>query len=321
MVDSVFPSYALDQIALDDLLGLIGENRSVWAPRTGSDGVCRLQPLLEWTLPLLSLPTVIPLKKFLLPPREEVWFSHAGQFRAVQVTTPSAIIGVPLCDLQALWYLDQVFAEDELYQSRRIQFLLVGVSCQPTQECRCDRRLMPVAGDVFIDQERVWACSAAGQALLQACASGDPEQKPLPWPDGTTPRGQDVTEEQFAASVDADVWLKEATRCLSCGACSAVCPTCYCFDMLDDVTLDARAKRYRAWDNCFFAEHGLVAGGHDFRPGRAKRLRFRLEHKILGFGALRGQNSCVGCGRCRKACPVDIDLDRLGGQLAEQAAL
>jgi ferredoxin len=90
--------------------------------------------------------------------------------------------------------------------------------------------------------------------------------------------------------------------------------------MLDDATVSGLVIRKRAWDNCFFTEHGKVAGGHDFRLGRAARLSFRMEHKHIGFGELRGQNSCVGCGRCRKACPVDVDLDRIAARLGAEAA-
>jgi sulfhydrogenase subunit beta (sulfur reductase) len=85
--------------------------------------------------------------------------------------------------------------------------------------------------------------------------------------------------------------------------------------MIDTVDLAGDVTRQRAWDNCFFADHAEVAGGHDFRPDRAARLRFRLEHKKLGFGRLRGMPSCVGCGRCLAACPVDIDLDRIAARI------
>ncbi|RLB60472.1 MAG: 4Fe-4S ferredoxin [Deltaproteobacteria bacterium] len=316
MFNSSFPSYPLNQVVLKDLLVSIGQDRVLWAPRTGPDGLCRLQLVSEEDLPSLASLTFIPLKKLLLPPREAVWTHAAGQFSAVDVPEPFAVIGVPLCDLQAIWYLDQVFADDEVYQSRRMQSLLVGMACEPGPDCRCDGQLMPVAGDIFVGRERVWAISAAGDSLIRSAGFSSPDTDVmLPWPEGTAEKRQNLLEEQFYSGLDASVWEEEGKRCLSCGACSVVCPTCYCFDMLDVAAVDGTVTRHRVWDNCFFAEHGEVAGGHDFRPGRANRLRFRMEHKFFGFGILRGQNSCVRCGRCHKVCPVDIDLDRIAEQL------
>ncbi|MCK4509542.1 MAG: 4Fe-4S dicluster domain-containing protein, partial [Desulfuromonadales bacterium] len=257
-------------------------------------------------------------RKLFLPHREEVWTYRSESFRVAEVPEPFAVVGVPLCDLQAVWYLDQVFVDDELYRSRRAQSLLVGMSCEPAPECRCDGHLMPVAGDIFIGQERIWALSSAGKDLLQACGCLDSAEMPLPWPEDMQGKRPEITEKEYRHALDSDIWGEEAKRCFSCGACSVVCPTCYCFDMLDEVALDGSAIRKRTWDNCFFAEHGKVAGDYDFRPGRANRLRFRMEHKFFGFGTLHGQNSCVGCGRCRKACPVDIDLDDIAERLIKE---
>ncbi len=311
MMESVFPSYRLNQVVLDDLLKAIRTDRAFLGPVTGEDGLCRLLPLSEVLLPGMAATTFLPLKKVLLPAREDVWHFHADTFCPAQVPEAFAVVGVPLCDLQALWYLDQVFADDGPYQIRRAQALIVGMDCEVGSECRCDRLLMPVAGDLFIGLERVWALSPAGETLLRGCGCRVPQERPLPWPVDVAGKRHALTQERFASMADAAVWAEEAQRCLSCGACSAVCPTCYCFDMLDVAALDGSVSRQRVWDNCFFAEHGKVAGDYDFRPGRANRLRFRMEHKRLGFGALRGQNSCVGCGRCRQVCPVDIDLDRI----------
>lgn len=316
MVVSVFPSYLLQQSALDAFAAALDKLR-VFAPQVDNDGFCRLLPVCSPPLTGPALPTFIPLKKLLLPPREKIWSFQAGQFSAVEEPEPFAIVGVPLCDLQALWYLDQVFSDDTPYQKRRAQVLLVGMPCEAGSECHCDRQLMPIAGDIFLDQERAWALSTAGEALLQSCGCIDAAERPLPWPEAPAEKRQNLSEEQYQAAAQANVWEEEAQRCLSCGACSAVCPTCYCFDLLDEAVPGGTVTRNRTWDNCFFAEHGKVAGGHDFRAGRANRLRFRMEHKFFGFGTLRGQNSCVGCGRCRKVCPVDIDLEQIAVQLVE----
>ncbi|MGK2944882.1 MAG: 4Fe-4S dicluster domain-containing protein [Desulfuromonadales bacterium] len=315
MFASTFPSYPFEQVALDELLDTIRAERALWAPQTGADGHCRLQPMGKGSLPSVALTTFLPLKKLLLPPCEEIWSFRSGEYWAVQVPQAFAVVGVPLCDLQAVWYLDQAFADDVPYQARRAQALLVGMACVPGPECRCDGQSMPLSGDLFVDQKRVWALSPAGQALLRACGCQVSQEMPLSWPVAVTGKRRALTQEQFFSTTGAAIWADEAKRCLSCGACSAVCPTCYCFDMLDAAALDGSVIRQRSWDNCFFAEHGKVAGDYDFRPGRANRLRFRMEHKRFGFGALRGQNSCVGCGRCRKVCPVDIDLDQIAERL------
>ncbi|MDH3808724.1 MAG: 4Fe-4S dicluster domain-containing protein [Desulfuromonadales bacterium] len=314
MVKSLLPSYRLTQSSLDTLADAITKG-SAFAPRVDAEGFCRLQPLSAGALPDQALSSFVPLKKMFLPPREKLWSFQSGQFSALEQPEPFAVVGVPLCDLQALWYLDQVFAEDLPYQKRRTRSLVVATPCEPLPECRCDPQLMPVAGDLFLEQKRAWALSPAGDALLRSCGADGAADKPLPWPTTSPEKRPLLTEEQLRSSSDAAIWTEAAQSCLACGACSVVCPTCYCFDLLDETATDGSVTRNRRWDNCFFAEHAKVAGGHDFRPGSSNRLHFRLEHKFFGFGELQGQNSCVGCGRCRKVCPVDIDLDQIAAKL------
>jgi sulfhydrogenase subunit beta (sulfur reductase) len=105
------------------------------------------------------------------------------------------------------------------------------------------------------------------------------------------------------------VWKEMGDRCLSCGSCSMVCPTCYCFDVSDEIELGSRAgRRVRSWDSCLLRTHALVAGGENFRGPRASRIKFRYYHKQRGFVAEYGRSSCVGCGRCAVVCPAKIDI-------------
>lgn len=314
-----YPIYAIDRQGRSDLLRLLRQAGAVYGPVTGEDGLCRLGFWSGDQLPGLAVLTCLPLKKLLFPSSEKCWSWDGEAFAPAASLSPVAIIGLPRCELQAVWYLDQVFRDDDIYQRRRGKVLLVGAPCEPTPHCRCDATLS-LAGDLLLDNDRAWCLSAAGEKLLAGLAAAVlPGQQPLPAIVPAETRTS-LTETAFSRSVGSPIWSEESRRCLSCGACSAVCPTCYCFDMLDDAGLDGTVVRRRVWDNCFFAEHGQVAGGHDFRPGRAARLRFRLEHKRLGFGPLRGLDACVGCGRCRQACPVDIDLDPIVARLPTEAA-
>jgi sulfhydrogenase subunit beta (sulfur reductase) len=319
MVDSVFPSVILQRDVLARLIMVLRELRQLYAPQVGRNGVTRLLPLPADAWPERGATTFLPLKKLLIPPNEKLWNYQDGYYSGPAPPQEFAVIGVPLCDLQAAWYLDRVFAADEAYQARREKSFLVGMPCEADEQCHCNGNLMPLAGDLFIERDRLWALSPAGEKLARRCGCQFSANLPLSWPSGTTGKRHAITDKVFRSTADHEIWTEEAKRCLSCGACSAVCPTCYCFDMLDVTSFDGLVTRSRNWDNCFFAEHGQVAGGQNFRPGRKDRLRFRMEHKQLGFGALEGQNSCVGCGRCRRACPVDIDLDRIAERLGSEA--
>jgi sulfhydrogenase subunit beta (sulfur reductase) len=115
--------------------------------------------------------------------------------------------------------------------------------------------------------------------------------------------------EIFEMEYEAGIWDELGDRCLSCGSCSMVCPTCYCYDVVDEVELaSGNGSRVRLWDSCLFSSHAEVAGGENFRASRASRIKFRFYHKQRGFVAEYGRPSCVGCGRCIEVCPVKIDI-------------
>lgn len=315
----VFPVYRIDEGMRVELLRALRCAGEVFGPVVAADGICRLAPWHGEHLPESATLPRLPLKKLLIPTGEPLWSWSGEAFTSAPEPPPLAVVGLPPCEMQAAWYLDQVFRDDEVYQRRRGKLLLIGGKCTPGPDCRCDSTL-PLAGDLLLGSDWLWCLSAAGAELVAATVATAARKESRSLPDIVVNAGRTaLTEELFAATGESKVWEEEGAPCLSCGACSALCPTCYCFDTLDDIGLSGDATRRRVWDNCFFAEHGQVAGGHDFRRGRAARLRFRAEHKRLGFGALRGVDACVGCGRCRQGCPVGIDLDRVVARLATEA--
>jgi hypothetical protein len=102
-------------------------------------------------------------------------------------------------------------------------------------------------------------------------------------------------------------WEDVAARCLSCGNCTMVCPTCFCHDERDEPSLDGRQSlRVREWDSCFDPEHARVAG-MNHRPRTRDRYRQWLVHKFASWIDQFGTSGCVGCGRCITWCPVEID--------------
>ncbi|MDW8026730.1 MAG: 4Fe-4S dicluster domain-containing protein, partial [Armatimonadota bacterium] len=113
------------------------------------------------------------------------------------------------------------------------------------------------------------------------------------------------------------VWEEVTRKCLSCGVCAYECPTCHCYDIVDEATL-FEGVRCRNWDCCGFALFTLHASGHNPRPTQMHRYRQRVLHKFAYFLQTYGQNMCVGCGRCIVKCPVGMDIYEIVQRVGEQ---
>ncbi|NLW25671.1 MAG: 4Fe-4S binding protein [Clostridia bacterium] len=100
------------------------------------------------------------------------------------------------------------------------------------------------------------------------------------------------------------LWRELQEKCVNCGVCTFLCPTCHCFDLTDD----QKGKKVRSWDSCMFASFTKQASGHNPRPTGAERLRQRVMHKFRYFFENHGIFACVGCGRCVEKCPVNLDI-------------
>src|SRR3989338_1345309 len=108
-------------------------------------------------------------------------------------------------------------------------------------------------------------------------------------------------------------WKKGVDMCISCGACTSLCPTCYCFEVHDQTELKdpKKSKRERTWSSCQVKEFTKVAGGHVFRDKREDRFKHRIYHQLEYFREQHGIDLCVGCGRCITACPTKIDFVKI----------
>lgn len=298
-----------------ETLRLFGE---LHAPTLNDSGVMAFSPLRQNSdLRLDYSRTQIPPKKFLIPFREEILHYKEGRYRLGH-PRPSEIVlfGVHPCDLDGIAYLDLVFlgeAPDPAYADRRARLTLVGISCEPDDFCFCSGGRSADRCDLFLgacgDGFLLSARSGKGEAIAAAAAELLVEPPCASAPPAASGCRVTAQDPQLRFS-DDPLWDKFAGTCVSCGACSVCCPTCYCFDVREYPDLSGGGKRVREWDNCLFVTHGEVAGGN-FRQTRLERLRYRFLHKYCGFTPLQGMTSCVGCGRCKSVCPVDIDLREL----------
>ena len=284
--------------------------------------------------------TLLPPKKYFLPPKDTLFQYREGQgYVPCDVAADRRIIlfGVHPCDIYGLNILDQVFSgkyNDPYYQTRRKNIAIIGIDCTPDEHCFCRSMRADFVDrgfDLFFqdlgDRYQVMVATALGDDMVLATG---PLFEPVTQADHDEYKRRSSAKrrafqleveirdlpEIFEMEYDSSLWNRVGDRCLSCGSCSMVCPTCYCYDVADDVELGSRnGGRSRSWDSCLFSTHAMVAGGENFREGRDSRVKFRYYHKQRGFVAEYGRPSCVGCGRCIEACPVKIDISEVISQL------
>ncbi|SNB46023.1 4Fe-4S dicluster domain-containing protein [Geobacter sp. DSM 9736] len=322
----------LQDIHLPRFIEHLSDHGVLHGPIRTDDGVLAFRPLRSpGEIQHHYSRTLLPPKKYLLPPREKIleWSEAAGYMHVLEEHPPIVLYGLHPCDVAGIAYLDKMFLHsDQCYEEKRKALILVSVSCEPDQFCFCGATgsCSTACGDIHLEAGEggfyIHPAGEIGDVLLASSSSFLEDREPPRHEERSFPGEAPIKEavacgEKFNQS---PLWDEFADRCLSCGACSLCCPTCYCFDIKEHGDLDgSSAPRLREWDNCLFRSHGEIAGGTNFRLSRRERFRYRYQHKYLGFGPSRGLLSCVGCGRCREVCPVEIDLLRLfeewkGGQ-------
>ena len=252
-----------------------------------------------------------------------------------------AFFGIRACDLAALDVLDRALggprAPDPTWLANRGDVFVVAAACaNPGNTCFCASMgtgPWPDAGhDLAVaelhDEHRheflVEAGSARGEALLAELAGRPAAEADLAAAAASRRRAEASMGRRLdpdhpplaAARLEHPAWDEVAERCLACGNCTMVCPTCFC-STTEDVTdlTGSRAERHRVWDSCFTLDFSHLHGG-PVRSTVAARYRQWLLHKLVTWHDQFGTSGCVGCGRCITWCPVGIDLTAEVARLA-----
>lgn len=336
MVARTIPSHAnirlLAKKNLGDLLEVLGRWGTVYAPVEKQPDVYTFAETTDLGVIALGyLRTALPPKRFMYPPEERLYdFTLSKGFEEPsQSETRQILFGVHPCDIHAFSILDLVFAgpyPEPRYFKRRRRTAIIGLDCLPDEDCFCyamdtdsvergfDLFLTDLGEDYFVRVGSSW-----GEEVVRSCKDlftglkeGSIEEYK---------RRADARSRMFKSHVEMSdmpqimelefanpLWEDLGEKCLSCGSCSIVCPTCYCYDIIDQFDLKGDSgSRTRRWDSCLFKEFAQVAG-FNFRQDRSTRVKLRYYHKQIAFVEEYGRSSCVGCGRCIETCPAKINI-------------
>ncbi|MDO5580395.1 MAG: 4Fe-4S dicluster domain-containing protein [Planctomycetia bacterium] len=271
-----------------------------------------------------TVKTVNSIKEFFFP-RHEVLCTFKRNGNDIELTDSQPfdreqiIFGARPCDAAALPVLDPLFAwdyQDRFYQSRREKTTVVVFACQNSdQHCFCgalglapddpsgaDAMLFDLGNGFF----EVRTFTEKGERLFkEKTSSSDQTGKACPVP-GKKLRTKELSvwlKKNFTASI----WDDMSKRCVGCGACTYLCPTCHCFDIVDEGSFQ-KGVRVKNWDSCQMANFTLHASGHNPRAVQGQRQRQRIEHKFSIYPEKFGVLLCTGCGNCTRNCPSSLGV-------------
>jgi ferredoxin len=331
------------------VLELIGEGSRVIAPVRCHE---RGRSYMEYRhvsnpdeIVLGGSPPTRPLKEIIFPPTETLfrWKQSRSLVEIEEIPTKfeeTVVIGATPCDAAALEILDRVMGwdyRDELWFGRRQATTILSVACtQCDESCFCtavglspestrgaDWLLIP-----FNDGFEIEILSPKGEALL------DRHKKHFPETDGSRmPRAAGTAERVrpnlrlqpgkirmwLERHFEDPLWKEIALRCHGCGACAFSCPTCHCFDIVDEPEGVDRGSRRRNWDACQPALFTLHGSGHNPRRDQAARFRQRVLHKFSTYPARFEEVLCSGCGRCIRVCAAGMDLVGILEEISRKA--
>jgi ferredoxin len=284
-------------------------------------------------------------KAYLHPPRIPLWTARREGDNGFTVVEPEpehtrrAFLGVRPCDLRAIAVQDHVLGgPGTAYARRRDAAFIVAVDCtEPGATCFCvSAGGGPAAGsgaDITLtelsDGYLARACTAKGHRLLgtlrlRPATGSETDRANAAVATASDRMGRQLPSVDlpmlFAGTRESPHWDEIARRCLACGNCTMVCPTCFCTTVEDTSDLSGDiAQRWQSWDSCFDMNFSYLHGG-PVRSSTQSRYRQWLSHKLGTWHDQFGESGCVGCGRCIVWCPVGIDLTIETNALAQEVS-
>lgn len=280
--------------------------------------------------------SILPPVRHIYPNHERLLRFKRGDLSATELTLesePQVLFGVHPCDMHAIRIVDEIMNEepaDRNYMARRQETVIVGLTCNSPcddnslcldkgtwqAESGFDILLHELNGSYILDIATEKGENALKDfGALEEATHGERRELVRASEDAESKFTRRLTMppeslgHYLRESYDDMIWDAQGKKCLSCGSCNIVCPTCYCFDTRDQVSLDLEnGERVRTWDGCQLGNFAAVAGGENFRKRSGSRLRHRIFRKEVYLQEKYLRSGCVGCGRCNRACIADISI-------------
>lgn len=315
--------------SLEKLYIRLSEQRKIYAPVKTPDQKTEFRYNPDFAdVTFDHIRSTLSVKNIVFPKVENVLFYSNSKTESsiTEIDTekfPQLVLwGAHPCDTAAFETLRSIFCwdiKDEFFSKRLEKLVVVGLSCHKSDEyCFCT--------SVGLSPES----SKGSDILLSRLQNGDYQADVL------TENGKEILSfapelfeplsgekvllaevkqkfnhekvtEKLLTAFEHPFWVENSLRCIGCGACAYVCPTCACFDIQDE-TKGKNGKRYRSWDSCGFGLFTLHTSGHNPRSVQSQRWRQRIMHKFSYMPERNNSLGCVGCGRCSSGCPVDMNI-------------
>lgn len=264
---------------------------------------------------------MVSIKKYFLPFKEELLHIKNNDAKDSWKSINRIVFGARLCDLNALGILDNLYLEagneDPAYKARRENTVTIGINCKtpPSKNCFCGSMNLQKDYDLLFNEHDknnyyIDINSEMGKKLIKIFS------KKIKFEEQEVEVIMPKTEKSLKDGdlwpyFDKELWKGDIDECVSCQRCTVLCPTCFCFDLQDemDLSLDMKeGSRNRVIDSCHSKDFTRVAGDHDFRVERSQRYMHRVYHKLQSYKDRFGRSMCTGCGRCIDYCHSKIDF-------------
>lgn len=327
--------FQINQEGMNKVLHKLSENYNIFAPAIFQGGAefsdtdsIRYAKITNIDEVVFDKKSHYSFKEAMLPSSETLFFFTENEIKVPDLSPKSSLIFLRSCDLHSVKRLDEIYLnngpEDFYYKRLREKAKFVLIGCEKSfDNCFCvsmgtnksddySMSIDLVNGNFFVDcKEEDWT------KLFSQESEKELPVEPL-----------HVMANDIAVKVPKNLsiqvnkstmWNEYDTRCIDCGRCNFVCPTCTCFTM-QDIFYSENGKvgeRRRVQASCMVDGYTDVAGGGSYRKKNGERMRFKVLHKVLDFKQRFGYHMCTGCGRCDDVCPEYISFSNCINKLED----